>query len=145
MSFTRLSLRAVVVFIAVSVMLFSLIHNPCSTTIYTIYKETGDRKWTVVSALLPLFPAEGGVQKHIQQLNWTQLAVAGSVFLLELGFLLMYRYGWNLSTANVITGVFINVALVGIGITVLGEKISPLNAVGIVLSIVGVAMISYRS
>jgi ferrous iron transport protein B len=35
-------------------MLFSLIHNPCSTTLYTIYKETGSRKWTAVSALLPL-------------------------------------------------------------------------------------------
>lgn len=39
---------------AVNLMLFSLIHNPCSTTIYTIYKETGNRKWTAVSALLPL-------------------------------------------------------------------------------------------
>ncbi|MCA9932812.1 MAG: ferrous iron transporter B [Anaerolineales bacterium] len=39
---------------AVNLMLFSLIHNPCSTTIYTIYKETGDKKWTAVAALLPL-------------------------------------------------------------------------------------------
>jgi ferrous iron transport protein B len=39
---------------AVNVMLFSLIHNPCSTTLYTIYKETGSRKWTAVSALLPV-------------------------------------------------------------------------------------------
>lgn len=39
----------------VNVMLFSLIHNPCSTTLYTIYKETGSAKWTTVSALLPLF------------------------------------------------------------------------------------------
>jgi ferrous iron transport protein B len=39
---------------AVNVMLFSLIHNPCSTTIYTIYKETGSKRWTAVSALLPL-------------------------------------------------------------------------------------------
>lgn len=39
---------------AVCVMLFSLIHNPCSTTIYTIYKESGSRKWTAVAALLPL-------------------------------------------------------------------------------------------
>jgi ferrous iron transport protein B len=39
---------------AVSVMLFSLMHNPCSTTIYTIYKETGSVKWTAVAALLPL-------------------------------------------------------------------------------------------
>lgn len=39
---------------AVNLMLFSLVHNPCSTTIYTIYKETGSVKWTAVAALLPL-------------------------------------------------------------------------------------------
>ncbi len=39
---------------AVNLMLFSLVHNPCSTTIYTIYKETGSAKWTAVSALLPV-------------------------------------------------------------------------------------------
>jgi ferrous iron transport protein B len=39
---------------AVNLMLFSLVHNPCSTTIYTIYKETGSLKWTTVSALLPV-------------------------------------------------------------------------------------------
>ncbi len=39
---------------AVNLMLFSLIHNPCSTTIYTIYKETGSKKWTAVAALMPL-------------------------------------------------------------------------------------------
>ncbi len=39
---------------ALNLMLFSLLHNPCSTTIYTIYKETGSVKWTAVSALLPV-------------------------------------------------------------------------------------------
>ena len=39
---------------AVSLMLFSLLHNPCSTTIWTIYKETNSTKWTVVASLLPL-------------------------------------------------------------------------------------------
>jgi ferrous iron transport protein B len=39
---------------AICVMLFSLIHNPCSTTIYTAYKETGSKKWTAITALLPL-------------------------------------------------------------------------------------------
>jgi ferrous iron transport protein B len=37
-----------------NLMLFSLLHNPCSTTIYTIYKETGSRRWTVLATLLPL-------------------------------------------------------------------------------------------
>jgi len=39
---------------AVNLMLFSLVHNPCSTTIYTIYKETGSAKWTTIAALLPV-------------------------------------------------------------------------------------------
>lgn len=39
---------------AVNLMLFSLIHNPCSTTILTIYNETKSVKWTAVAALLPL-------------------------------------------------------------------------------------------
>ena len=38
----------------VNLMLFSLLHNPCSTTLYTIYKETGSGKWTLVAAALPL-------------------------------------------------------------------------------------------
>jgi len=38
----------------VNLMLFSLIHNPCSTTLYTIYKETGSIRWTAVSALFPV-------------------------------------------------------------------------------------------
>ena len=39
---------------AVCLMLFSVLHNPCSTTIWTIYKETGSAKWTTLRALLPL-------------------------------------------------------------------------------------------
>ncbi|MDM1521245.1 ferrous iron transport protein B [Myroides odoratimimus] len=38
----------------VNLMLFSLLHNPCSTTIYTIYKETNSVKWTTVASLLPV-------------------------------------------------------------------------------------------
>ncbi|GMR10085.1 MAG: nucleoside recognition domain-containing protein [Anaerolineae bacterium] len=40
---------------AISMMIFVLIHNPCSTTIFTTYKVTGSKRWTTVTALLPLF------------------------------------------------------------------------------------------
>jgi len=39
---------------AVNLMLFSLLHNPCSTTIYTIYKETRSAKWTTIATLMPV-------------------------------------------------------------------------------------------
>jgi ferrous iron transport protein B len=38
----------------INLMLFSLLHNPCSTTIYTIYRETKSVKWTLVSTILPV-------------------------------------------------------------------------------------------
>ena len=39
---------------AVCLMLFALLHNPCGTTILTIWKETRSAKWTLLGALLPL-------------------------------------------------------------------------------------------
>ena len=36
-----------------NVMLFTLLHFPCSTTLITIYKETKSIKWTAISFLLP--------------------------------------------------------------------------------------------
>ncbi|MBT8397261.1 MAG: ferrous iron transport protein B [Gemmatimonadetes bacterium] len=38
----------------VNLMLFSLLHNPCSTTLYTIYQETKSWGWTALAAGLPL-------------------------------------------------------------------------------------------
>jgi ferrous iron transport protein B len=39
---------------AVSLMLFSLLHNPCATTISTIYRETKSLKWAATSAAITL-------------------------------------------------------------------------------------------
>ena len=38
---------------ALCTMLFSVLHFPCGTTLLTILKETGSRKWTALSALIP--------------------------------------------------------------------------------------------
>ena len=38
----------------VCLMIFSLCHNPCSTTIYTIYKETRSWKWATLATGMPL-------------------------------------------------------------------------------------------
>ena len=39
---------------ALNVMLFSLLHFPCATTLITIHKETKRFRWTALAALLPL-------------------------------------------------------------------------------------------
>jgi ferrous iron transport protein B len=39
---------------AVCLMVFCVLHNPCSTTILTMWKETRSAKWTTIGALMPL-------------------------------------------------------------------------------------------
>ncbi|MBE0683471.1 MAG: ferrous iron transporter B [Anaerolineales bacterium] len=39
---------------AVNLMLFALLHNPCATTIMTIYKETKSLKWATLSVVITL-------------------------------------------------------------------------------------------
>ncbi|MBQ9964739.1 MAG: ferrous iron transport protein B [Clostridia bacterium] len=38
---------------AICMLLFTLFHWPCSTTLLTVHKETGSLRWTAVAALLP--------------------------------------------------------------------------------------------
>ncbi len=38
---------------AINVMIFTILHFPCSTTLMTIKKETGSIKWTIISFLIP--------------------------------------------------------------------------------------------
>lgn len=42
---------------ALNVMLFSLLHWPCGTTLLTAYKETGSKKWTLAFFLIPTLTA----------------------------------------------------------------------------------------
>lgn len=51
---TILTAHGWTVLTAVCLMLFSLLHNPCGTTIWTIWRETRSAKWTLFGALMPL-------------------------------------------------------------------------------------------
>lgn len=51
--FNILSTNGWTIITAINVMLFSLLHFPCGTTLLTIKKETGSWKWTALSFLIP--------------------------------------------------------------------------------------------
>jgi len=98
----------------------------------------------IAATLIPLFPSDGGLAKQVRQLSWIQIAMAISIILLDIGFILMYRNGWNISTGNLVTSVFTNTALLVIGALLIGDKATPTNLAGVLISIIGVAMIGYR-
>lgn len=95
-------------------------------------------------AILPFVIEKGTLIENFRQLNWIQVVLAVVVLGMEMGFLLMYRYGWSLSVGNVVTGVVINIVLMAIGVLFLRERLSTLNIAGLLMCITGVAMVGYR-
>lgn len=95
-------------------------------------------------AILPFTLDRATWGGHFRQLGWVQIGLAVAIIMIELGFILMYRSGWDLSLGNVVTSVVINLALLAIGVSLFAETISIINLAGVLLSIAGVAMIAWK-
>jgi len=89
-----------------------------------------------------LFPAEGSFLATLKKTNWAMFAVGIGAAAIEIGFLLAYRTGWNISTAGLIVNAAIAVMLIPVGLVLFKEQLSPLNLVGILLCIVGLLCLS---
>lgn len=60
---------------------------------------------------LRFFPLQGGLAASVRQLNWASYALAFAIAGLEVGFLLPYRMGWNISLAGVISSTTVAIFL----------------------------------
>jgi multidrug transporter EmrE-like cation transporter len=81
----------------------------------------------------------------LKQLNWTSMALALGVVGLELGFLLAYRAGWNISLAALIANIAAALLLIVVGTIFFKEKVSVVNIVGVVVCVVGLIMVNFKS
>jgi len=61
---------------------------------------------------------------------------------IEAGFFFIYRSGWPLASASVITNVAVTVILAIVGIVVFGERMTAFRGVGILLAATGAALIA---
>lgn len=102
---------------------------------------TGSLVFLVLYAVMP-----GGVtlRTGLQALNWTALALAAAVVLLDLGFLFLYRSGFDISLGQLITQSAGALILLGVGVAFFQERLSALNVGGIALCIVGLWLINTR-
>jgi hypothetical protein len=96
---------------------FSLALAICSSALYHfVVKSTPSNVNFTVSLLVSyavafavtlftffLFPAKNGVISELKQLNWASIVFAIAIVGIEFGFLLVYRSGWNLGIAAVLT------------------------------------------
>lgn len=93
---------------------------------------------------LLLSPGEFAWRDEVRHLNWTAIALALAIIGLDLGFILLYRTGFEVSLGALVTQTAAAMLLVGIGVLVFREKISLANAAGIVLCVAGLWLVNRR-
>ncbi|MCC6567984.1 MAG: hypothetical protein IT315_01965 [Anaerolineales bacterium] len=90
------------------------------------------------------FPVQNGLAAEIKQLNWASIGLAIAIVGIEFGFLLVYRSGWNLGIAAVLTNVVASLILVPVAILVFKDKISWVNVAGIFVCLAGLVMLNWK-
>lgn len=90
------------------------------------------------------FPATEGVAIELKKLNWASIGLAVAIVGIEFGFLLVYRSGWNLGIAAVLTNVVASLILVPVAILVFKDKISWVNVAGIFVCLAGLVMLNWK-
>lgn len=98
----------------------------------------------VFVALYVTLPGSASLREALQQLNWTALGLAGAIVFLDVGFLMLYRSGFNVSLGLLVTQSAAALLLLLLGVAFFREKLSPANIGGILLCILGLWLIHRR-
>ena len=98
----------------------------------------------IVFVTVFFFPTSIGFMAELKQLNWASFLLAISIVGIEFGFLLVYRAGWHLGIAAVLTNVVASLILLPVAIFFFKDKISWVNIVGIFICLVGLIMLNWK-
>ena len=82
------------------------------------------------------------IPEQIKMLRWPTITYGLSVITLELGFIMMYRVGWNTSVGATVANIGLAVAMVIVGHFVYHEAISITQLLGIACCIFGIVLIT---
>ena len=89
-------------------------------------------------------PGTATLRDAFGQLNWTTLALGVVIVFLDLGFLMLYRGGFEVSLGQIITQSAAALLLVLLGVAFFAEKLSLANIGGILLCVAGLWLINRK-
>ncbi len=95
-------------------------------------------------ALLPFFPLDASLGESLRRVNWASFAVGLAIVGIEMGFLLAYRAGWNISLAALIANVAVTVILLPVGLLAFKERLTSGQVIGMVLCVAGLILVNRR-
>ena len=89
-------------------------------------------------------PGSLPLRAAVGQLNWTAVVLGIVVVFLDLGFMMLYRGGFEVSLGQLVTQSATALLLLIIGVAWFGDKLSFTNLAGIVLCVIGLWLINRR-
>ena len=95
-------------------------------------------------AMLPFFSPGQSLRAAFGTVPWMVVFVALGMLGLEIGYLLAYRAGWQLSITAVAASTLVALVLVPVGAAFFREAITPMRVAGIVLCLAGLALLARR-
>lgn len=81
--------------------------------------------------------------EDIQQINWTSFVLGFAIVGIEIGYILMYRVGWKISSGSLIASVTVALCLILVGKALYQEVVTLRKLVGIGCCIIGLFLINY--
>src|SRR5262245_12318590 len=99
---------------------------------------------TAFLAIYAVTPTSPPLRDSLAALNWTAPALALAVVFLDLGFLMLYRAGFNVSFGQLVTQSSAALLLLIVGVAFFREKLSLANLGGILLCVLGLWLIFRR-
>lgn len=94
--------------------------------------------------ILPFFSEGERLIDSVRKINWASFMLAIAIVGLELGYLLAYRAGWEISLAALVSNVTFTILVIPIGVLWMQETISLVNVIGIFLCIGGLVLINLK-
>ena len=91
-----------------------------------------------------LSPAAPPLREALRALNWTTFALAGAIVFLDLGFLMLYRSGFDVSLGQIVTQSGAALILLICGVALFRERLNAANLAGIALCVVGLWLVNRK-
>ncbi|MBC8060328.1 MAG: EamA family transporter [Clostridiaceae bacterium] len=85
-----------------------------------------------------------GFLDSLKELNWTSFVLGISIVGLELGYLMAYRAGWNISVGSLVANIFLAILLIPIGILFFKEGFEFNKILGVAFCFLGLLLINKR-
>ncbi len=111
--------------------------NPFSALLITYLTAT-----ILTLVAFPFYKTDKGFFQSFNGLNWTSFALGVAIVGLELGYLLAYRAGWNISVGSLVANIILAIMLIPIGILFYKEVFAINQILGVVFCLIGLILIN---